>query len=200
MMSILDPLGHENLWIRTAYAYLVFVVLLGATYAVSFLALPEGIMGQIPFPVFQFFQEGESLLTVFSKTVGFNLFMVLLVIAANHFRVRSFTFGFLPLYTNTVILGLFAGTDSFSGPISTYTPEGWLMFLRIGFLEFSSYILAGSATISLAMFHAERWRGEHFRRVRRFKDIRLAGSEIAFLIIGFVLLVVAAFNEWRHIG
>ena len=56
----------------------------------------------------------------------------------------------------TVIMELFAGTNSFGGGISAF---------------------------GKFMFHAERWRGEKFRR----------------RIMEFNFLVVAAFNEWRYI-
>jgi len=115
----------------------------------------------------------------------------------NHLRVRRFTFGYLPLYANTALMGLFAGTNSFSGGISTYTLRGWLAFLQIGFLEFSAYILGCAATVGLAMFHADRWRGEQFRRIRGWRTLPLSRQEIAVMVVALILLVFGAFNEWR---
>lgn len=200
MENFLRNLSHDNLWVRIEYAYLFFFLLLALAYAFGFLFLPEGIMKEIPFPALMAFEEKESFLSLVIKTLVYNLFMLSLIMGLNLYRVRSLTFGYLPLYANTVVLGLFAGTNSFSGGVSTYTLEGWLLFLQIGFLEFSAYIFACAATVNLAMFHAERWRGENFKKIRGFKEIRLSKNELVFLLIAFGLLITAALNEWRYIS
>jgi len=135
-----------------------------------------------------------------ARTATYNLFALLLIVGMNHFRVGRFTLGYLPLYANTVLMGLFAGTNSFSGGVSTYTLEGWLMFLRIGFLEFSAYILVCAATVGLAMFHADRWRGEQFKTIRGLRDVRLSKQELVLALVALGLLIAAAYNEWKYIG
>lgn len=199
MKNFLRNLCHESLWVRTGYAFMFFFTFLALAYTFGFLFLPEGIMKELPLPSLMLFKEKESFLSSFIKTLVYNFFMLSIIIGSNHYRVRSLTFGYLLLYANTIIMGLFAGTNSFSGGISTYTLDGWLLFLQIGFLEFSAYILACAATVNLAMFHAERWRGEKFQKIRRFKDARLSKHEILFLLISLTILAVAALNEWRYI-
>ncbi len=199
MKNFLRNLCHESLWVRTGYTFMFFFAFLALAYTFGFLFLPEGIMKELPLPSLMLFEEKDSFLSSFIKTLVYNLFMLSIIIGSNHYRVRSLTFGYLPLYANTIIMGLFAGTNSFSGGISTYTLDGWLLFLQIGFLEFSAYILACVATVNLAMFHAERWRGERFQKIRRFKDARLSKHEILFLLISLTILAVAALNEWRYI-
>ena len=199
MRNLIKNLGHESLWVRTGYAFMFFFIFLALAYAFGFLFLPEGIMKELPLPSLMVFEEKESLLSSFTKTLVYNLFVLGLIVGVNHYRVRSFTLGYLPLYANTVMMGLFAGTNSFSEGISAYTLEGWLLFLQIGFLEFLAYIFACVATVNLAMFHAERWRGEKFRKIRRFKEVKLSKYELLFLLVSLILLVVAAFNEWRYI-
>ncbi len=197
---ILLGLGHDKLWPRVGYAYLGFFVILALTYAFGLLFLPEGVMKTLPLPALTFFEGEQSFSSLVVRTLGYNLFALLLIVGMNHMRVRRFTFGYLPLYANTFMLGLFAGTNSFSGGISTYSFEGWMMFLRIGFLEFSAYLLVCAATVKLAMFHANRWRGEQFRKIRKFKEIRLSGQELAVILFALGILVVAAFNEWNYVG
>ena len=198
MNKILQGLGDENLWVRISYAYAAFFILLGLSYALGLTLLPKGFMRNLPIPAFAFFGEStQSFYTLFSRTFIYNLFVWLLIIGMNIFRVQQFTFGYLPLYANTVLLGLFAGTDSFSGGVSATTLDGWLAFLQIGFLEFSAYILGCAATVKLAMFHADRWRGEPFRRIRSWKAVSLSKGELVILAIAFALLSFGAFNEWR---
>jgi len=199
MRNLIKNLGHESLWVRTGYAFMFFFTFIALAYAFGFLFLSEGIMKELPLPSLMVFEEKESLLSSFTKTLVYNLFVLGLIVGVNHYRVRSFTLGYLPLYANTVMMGLFAGTNSFSGGISAHTLEGWLLFLQIGFLEFSAYIFACVATVNLAMFHAERWRGEKFKEIRRFKEVKLSKYELLFLLVSLILLVVAAFNEWRYV-
>jgi hypothetical protein len=193
-------LSHNNLWQRAGYAFLYFFAFLALSYGFGFLVLPEGIMKELPIPALMVFQEEESFFSLFTKTSLYNSFVLLIIIGTNHYRVRSLTFGYFPLYANTVIMELFAGTNSFSGGVSTYTLDGWLLFLQIGFLEFSAYILACAATVRLAMFHSERWRGEKFKKIRGFKEVRLSKLELLFLLISFGLLAIAAVNEWKYIS
>ena len=200
MERILQGLGHDKLSLRVGYAYLCFFILLALTYAFGLLLLPEGVMRALPLPSLTFFEGEQSFSSLFARTVAWNLFALLLIVGMNHFRVRRFTLGYLPLYANTLLMGLFAGTNSFSGGISTYTLEGWLMFLRIGFLEFSAYILVCAATVGLAMFHADRWRGEQFKRIRRLRDMRLSKQELVLALVALGLLIVAAYNEWKYVG
>ena len=75
-----------------------------------------------------------------------------------------------------------------------------MMFLQIGFLEFSAYILGCAATVGLAMFHADRWRGSPFERTRGWKDLSLSKEELVVLLIAMVLLIIAAYNEWKYVG
>lgn len=200
MKNFIRNLCHESLWVRTGYGFMFFFAFLVFAYTFGFLFLPEGIMKELPLPSLMVFKEKESFLSSFIKTLVYNLFVLGLIIGSNHYRVQKLTFGYFPIYANTIIMGLFAGTNSFSGSISTYTLEGGILFLKIGFLEFSAYIFACVSTVNLAMFHAERWRGEKFKKIRGFKDVRLSKHEILFLLISLILLVVAAFNEWRHIS
>ena len=200
MKRILLGLGHDKLSLRVGYAFLCFFALLAISYAFGLLFLPEGIMKTLPLPALTFFEGEQSFSSLFARTLGYNLLVLFFIVGMNVFRVRRFTFGYLPLYANTVLMGLFAGTNSFSGCISTYTFEGWMMFLRIGFLEFSAYILGCAATVGLAMFHADRWRGEQFKRILGFREVTLSTQEIVVLFVALGILIVAAFNEWKYVG
>ena len=197
MKDIIGNLSHNNIWIRAGYAYLFFFTLLASSYTFGFLFMPEGIMKEIPFPSLMVFEEMDPFLSLLFKTIVINTYALIIIIVGNHLRVRSFTFGYLPLFTNTVFMGLFAGTNSFSGTISAYSLKGLWMFLQIGFLEFSAYIIVCAATVNLAMYHAEKWHGEKFKKIRSFWEFHLSKLELIFLLIAFVLLAFAAFNEWK---
>ena len=197
MHNLINKLGERDWKVRVLYAFVFFFVLLALSYAVGFVLLPEGSLKKLPFPVFGVFKGQEAFASLFIKTLVYNIFMLAFIVLMNIFRVRSFTFGYLPLYANTIILGLFAGTNSFSGGISAYTTQGFLLFLRVGLLEFSAYILAATATVNFAMYYADKWRGDSFKKVKDLRDLKLSPQEVILLILAIILLVVAAFNEWR---
>ena len=198
MKRILQGLGHDRLSVRVGYAYLCFFILLVLGYVLGLLFLPERAMKTLPLPSLTLFEREQAFSSLVARTVVYNLFALLFIVGMNHIRVQRFTFGYLPLYANTFLMGLFAGTNSFSGGISTYTLEGWMMFLRIGFLEFSAYILVCAATVRLAMFHADRWRGEHFKKIRQLDEARLSWQELVVILVALGILIAAAFNEWKY--
>ncbi len=200
MTRLARLLGHQRLGVRLAAAYALFFALLVGSYTLGLFLLPEGALSDLPLPSLALLGESGSPWLLAAKTLGYNLFLFLLILGANHYRVGRFTLGYLPLYVNVILLGLFAGTNSFAGDVSSHSPAGWLLFLRIGFLEFSAYILACVATVPLAMFHADRWRGESFHRIRRFRDVRLSRPEWACLLLALGLLIMAAVNEWILFG
>ena len=196
---ITGPLTGRNLVVRVASSYAIFIVILSVAYIFGVYALPEGALKDFPLVSNLVFSKRSTLGLQVLKTVAFNLMVVSMVIAANLFRVRALPFGCLPIWANTVVMGLMAGSDSFGGSISSRTAYGSLMFLKIGFLEFSAYILACVATTGITMFYAERWRGVGFRKVARLKELKLTKSEMYLLLLSLALLILAAFNEWTAV-
>ncbi len=79
--------AHESLWGRTGYAFMFFFTFLALAYAFGFLFLPEGIMKELPLPSLMVFEEKESLLSSFTKTLVYNLFMLGLIVGVNHFQL-----------------------------------------------------------------------------------------------------------------
>ncbi|MHA1246303.1 MAG: hypothetical protein ACTSPE_03185 [Candidatus Thorarchaeota archaeon] len=189
-------MGGEDLARRVIAAFVLFVVLLLLSFAVGAFILLAGAMSEIPLLSVLAFAGEESLVSAVTKALLINLFMIALIMLANHCRVRDLNFGYLVIYANTVLMGLFAGTDSFAGGVSTFTLDGWLLFARIGLVEFSAYILICAATVPLTVYYADAWRGEDFRRTRNFRNVSLNRSEAALIVLSFLLLLVAAVNEW----
>jgi len=121
MERLVQGLGHDKLWVRVGYAMLCFCILLALAYLFGMVLLPTGFMKTLPFPPLALFEEKQSFSSLFARTVAYNLFALLLIVGANHFRVRRFTFGYLPLYANTVLLGLFAGEVHHTRCLRCYT-------------------------------------------------------------------------------
>ncbi len=188
-------LGHPRLRVRLAAAFAGFVVLLLASYGLAAALLPPGALRAFPSPALGL-PDARPRAAQVARTWAYNLFALAVVVAASHWRVGPFSFGYLPVYANTVLLGLFAGSDSFAGGVSARTWAGWWQFLGVGGLEFAAYLLAAAATARLAVFHADRWRGESFRRVRPWWPPRLTRAEALALGLAVLLLALAAAREW----
>ena len=178
-------------------SYLIFFLLLLISYFLGYYILPEGSLKEIPLLSVVTFQESNVLIFLVVQTLIYNSFMIFIIVGANLLKVKSFPFGYLPLFGNVIILGLFAGTDSFSGGISSHSVTGWLYFIQIGLLEFSAYIFTCSATANIDIYRAEKWHGEDFQKVRGLKDIRLSLTERVLIIVAILFLIFAAINEWR---
>lgn len=192
-----QALGSPKLAQRLFYAYFYFVILLLATYIGARALLPEGSMRNFPALSSSIFERGpDSTLSHILTTLLINLVFAMLIVACNTMRVGTFTLGYLPLYANTAIPGLFAGSNSFSGGISAYTWTGLKAFMLIGFLEFSAYIFICDASVRATIFHANRWRGESFKRLEPRQKFHPTTGETVCFILAAMLLGIASVNEW----
>jgi len=193
-------LSHEKIWVRILFTYIIFFILLFSSIGIGFFLLPEGSLKEIPFLSLLAFEEETTLVNLIIQTLFYNSFLMLLIVLTNHYQVKSFNLGYLALFVNVVILGLFAGTNSFSGEVSTFSLEGWILFFQVGFLEFSAYILICCATVDLTMFRANKWRGEQFKKIRKFKEAHISKKGGLIILIAIILLIIAAINEWSFIS
>ncbi len=115
--------------------YTLFLILLFISYVIAHILLPEGALKNFPFLSSVSF-KATTKSTKILNTFVLNMGMICIIIASNLFRVRNFSFGYLPLYANTVILGLFAGSNSFSGSISTQAQQEYSCFSESGSWSF----------------------------------------------------------------
>lgn len=97
--------------------------------------------------------------------------------------------------------GLIAGTNSFAASdLSNYTVwEGMALSLSIGNLEMLGYICVIAATVRLGIYQYKswwRWSGE-WKAVKTGKlaEVRFDRYEVAFLVVGIALVVLAAYRE-----
>ena len=91
------------------------------------------------------------------------------------------------------------GTNSFMDDLSRYSLlEGLVRGYSIGELEMLGYIFIIASTAGVSMYIDDTpWYSlrTKFTKVKNFRDIRLSRQEWIALILGILLLLIAAYNE-----
>ncbi|HUL78991.1 MAG TPA: hypothetical protein VL691_17120 [Vicinamibacteria bacterium] len=109
-------------------------------------------------------------------------------------RVGTTPLGYLGLTT-----GLFLGTNSLAAIDLSGVPflAGTVTGLSIGGAETLGYVCLIAATARISTHERQTWWRwqEMFVRVRRLRDVRLSPAEVAVLVLGALLILLAAFRE-----
>jgi len=127
--------------------------------------------------------------------------MAVLCVVLNFNQVRGFFVGYLIPITLGVVGGLIPGTNSFAASdLSAYSArEGLAIALSIGGLEMLGYVLIVASTVRYGVYQYKswwRWGGEWSpTKVMRLRDVRLTRQETLGLLVGILLLIVAACRE-----
>jgi hypothetical protein len=114
-------------------------------------------------------------------------------------RVRAMPLGYLVTLFLGMTTGLFLGTNSLAALDLRGVPflPGTATGLKIGGAETLGYVCLIAATARISIYQRQtwwRWK-ERFVRVRSLRDVRLTRPELFVLVLGFVLIVVAAYRE-----
>lgn len=119
----------------------------------------------------------------------------------SRFRIRRVPLSYLYFLVYTVLVGIAAGTESF-----TYPPQGdgvWgmiILFLRFALIEWFAYGLLTVATLKWTWVKADSLlNGSWEKSGRFFSWPALLPDERDLLIFGFLFLLVANFSEAKLI-
>ena len=169
-------------------------------FAIGYLLLPEGALRGSAIAIWgEVAAQQTSFWSKFLATIGFNLGIVSLIgIVVNLQRVNGLPAGYVFIFVQGILSGIVAGTNSFvSQVISPYTLEGWLVALRIGYLEFLGYVCIVAATVGVGLRNYTSWLPWKAKeiKVKTWRDIRLSRQEIIWLVIGILLIFLASYNE-----
>ena len=191
---------HSNIFIRITYAYSIYIMLVLLSFSIGYFLLPEGVLRSTPYAFWgEFVSRLENPLEILFANVIINLaYVTVLGVGLNLQRVRSFPTGYIFLFAAGLVSGLFAGTNSFVvQAISPYTIEGWIVALKIQHLELLGYtvIIAATCNISISDYSSWLpWKSKEIK-IKRLRDIRLTKQEVLGVIIGVLIILVAALNE-----
>jgi hypothetical protein len=114
-------------------------------------------------------------------------------------RVGTTPLGYLVTVFLGLTTGLFLGTNSLAAIDLSGVPflAGTAAGLSIGGAETLGYVCLIAATARISTHERQTWWRwqEMFVRVRRLRDVRLSPAEVAVLVLGALLILLAAFRE-----
>lgn len=93
-----------------------------------------------------------------------------------------------------ILYGVLLGTNSFIDGDAKIFPS-MEFFTRAGFYELNAYVLIAAATAKLTMWNQTGWLSGNLERVKTRRSLKLKKTEVSVLIIGIVLLLIAAIIE-----
>ena len=196
-MHFTQRLTQKNVLKRVLWTYGIYVTTSLVTFAVGYFFLPEGALRGSAITIWgEVAAHQTSFWLEFLIIIGFNLGIISLIgIVVNLQRVNGLPVGYVFIFLQGVLSGIVAGTNSFvSQVISPYTLEGWLVALRIGYLEFLGYVCIVAATIEVGLRDYTSWLPWKAKevKIRSWGDIKISRQEMIYLVIGILLILLAS--------
>lgn len=124
-----------------------------------------------------------------------NLVICVLIIVGNIFvRFNIITPGLVVLVIQAITIGWLAGSNGFEVPFANVTAAN-IQYLRIGLWETTAYALICAVTLPKSLLVAETFPAKKWSQTHKLKDIKLSNSEICILLLGIIVLIIAAIIE-----
>ncbi len=188
---------------RALWLYGLHMLLSNGFYLIGYYLLPEGFLRGSPQVAIG---AGVSAAPGFWPQLVLTLLLnvgwaAALAVVLNFNQIKGFPMGYLVIIALGVTGGLIPGTNSFAASdLTLYNArDGMALGLSIGGLEMLGYILIAAATVPLGVYQYRswwRWSGEWApTKLMRIRDVRLSRGELAALLLGVLVLVVAAVRE-----
>jgi len=201
-MTSHQPTTHESVFKRVLWLYGLYTLLSNATYLLGYYLLPEGFMRGSPQVAVGRLAATGTFWSEFALTLFFNLgWVVVISVLLNLNQAKGFPMGYIMPISLGITTGLISGTNSFAASdLKLYNAwDGMALGISIGGLEMLAYILIIASTVSLGVYQYRswwRWSGKwKSTKVMNFRDVRLSRAEMLCLIIGILLLFIAAYRE-----
>jgi hypothetical protein len=201
-MTSQQPTAHESVFKRVLWLYGLYTLLSNATYLLGYYLLPEGFMRGSPQVTVGRLAATGSFWSEFALTLLFNLGLVVVIsVLLNLNQVKGFPTGYIMPISLGIIGGLISGTNSFAASdLKQYNAwDGMALGISVGGVEMLAYILIIASTVSLGVYQYRswwRWSGEWKpTKMMNLRDVRLSRTELLCLIIGILLLIIAAYRE-----
>jgi hypothetical protein len=190
---------QDNIFKRVLWLYGLFTLLSNVSFLVGYYLLPEGFMrGSPQMAAGELVASVESFWSQFGLTLLFNLGLITVAgIGANLQQVRGFPAGyFIPIVLG-ISSGLITGTNSFiADDLSRYSVrDGMALGLSIGEVEMIAYIIIIASTVKFGVYQYRSLVDWKPTKVMSLRDVRLSKQEMFCLLIGVLLLVLAAYRE-----
>ena len=190
---------HDRLLIRFMALLGIVVVIFVGVWALSYLFLPEGILrgrslGQI---LAGNDLAADSILVEWLRIFAINLGVMLLHVVANVWRTEhDYPLGYITVVTLPILYAVTLGTDSFTLSQGGKMPPSLAVLGRSGPYEIAAYILAATATHSIAKYRLKgRWPKQTSEAIVSNHIFRLAREQWIGLVLAIAILLVS--NAWE---
>ena len=190
---------QDTVFKRILWLYGLYTVLSHVSYLAGYYLLPEGFMRASPLMAAGEIVAGaESFWSEFGLTLLFNLGLITVAgIGANLQQVRGIPASYIIPIVLGISGGLIAGTNSFiADDLSRYSArDGMALAFSIGEVEMIAYIIIIASTVKFGVYQYQSLVDWKPTKVMSLRDVRLSKREVSCLIIGVLLLVLAAYRE-----
>ncbi len=150
-------LCHEKLYVRFLSLFGLGAILFLLVWTTSYSLLPEGVLRGRTGGNVVGDDAANSLLLEVTRLVAFNLFGMVMIIAASRvLKFRSYPLGYIiPLYYS-VVYAIVLGTNSFAIPLPGKMAPTFEVLTRSGVYEIMAYLLMATATYGISLYRAKR--------------------------------------------
>jgi hypothetical protein len=195
---------HGGLFQRLLLLYGLYALAFDICFVIAYYFLPEGFMRRSPqMAAGEMVASAPSFWSQFGLTLLFNLgFMGVVAILANFNQIRGVPAGYLIPPVLAITQGLIVGTNSFvADNLNRYSNvrEAMALGTSIGGVETLAFLLIIASTVRYGVYQYRswwRWSGEwRPTKVMNLRDVRLSRAEIVGLVLGVLLMIVAAYRE-----
>jgi len=195
---------HGGVFQRLLVLYGLFALTFDICFVVAYYFLPEGFMRSSPqMAGGEIVASAPSFWSQFGLTLLINLgLMGTVAVLANFNQVKGIPAGYLIAPVLAITQGLIVGTNSFvADNLDRYSNvrEAMALGTSIGGVETLAFLLIIAATVKYGVYQYRswwRWSGEWKpTKVMNLRDVRLSKAEIVALVLGVLLMIVAAYRE-----
>jgi hypothetical protein len=189
-------LMHDRLLVRFgALLGMVVIVLLGS-WALSYLFLPEGILrGRTAAQVLAGDDlAGGSVWLEWLRLFAINLgIMLLVMVAPNLLRTEGdYPLGYCTVTLVAAVFGVTIGTNSFALALGGKLPPTLAVFGSSGLYEIAAYVLATTATISIAKYRlVGRWPKQTTEAIVCPQTPSVIHARTVGIVLAIVILLIA---------
>jgi hypothetical protein len=198
-MNLTPVQSQDSVFKRILWLYGLHSLLSNIFLLVGYYLLPEGLLRGTPLTYAgEIAGKPEGFWAKFGLTLLFNLGLMAVVgVGANLQQVKGFPAGyFIPIILG-IVGGLITGTNSYvADDLSRYSAlDGMALGLSIGGVEMLAYVIIIASTIKLGIYQYRSLVDWKPTKVMNLRDVRLSKQEMLCLVIGVLLLILAAYRE-----
>jgi hypothetical protein len=189
-------LMHEKLFVRFGALLGVVAAVVLSAWTLSYLFLPEGVLlGRNAAQVLAGNDlAGGSVWLEWLRILAINLGVVfLLVVAPNVLRTESdYPLGYSTVTLLALVFGVTLGTNSFTLSLGGKLPPTVAIFGSSGFYEISAYVLAVTATASIARYRlVGKWPKQTIEAVVPLQAKSVIRERYAGILLAITILLIA---------